>query len=443
MSKDNELNEILNSIKNNNASAENKFEFKTADDFKLPEKEPVKEEKPKQEQFKFDFDRAENKPIESKEVAPPAPKSESTDSDALDRQLENLVWFESQKDDTKPEKTKKAKEKSTVDFSKLKDKLSAKKEEIAEKKDKREKKNPEDIKNQFKNIGSKALEICKKKQFYIPVIALVLAVVLIFGGVKIYDYSKVAYLKPYEEKYSITYPEGISEKFCDMYGKNQYTAGSVEIPDTNTKKYVFTKAYKDSPFIEQPVSLKRDYQNMAIRLNRDYADLESTYSTAEGFLDSQQIVKFSTLFNDYTYKVVAAFYTNTVAEDDAGYIFPYNVCGTMTDKSFEAYKDRIQSRRLYDTGYNLQKSDHFLTLSVDSDFMDNFRFVIVCVRVGEDEEFEKSTTAVVNEKAHYPQVWYDKNNQENPYRFASKWYPELYTFKSSPKTTKQSIEDYE
>lgn len=441
MSKDNELNEILNSIKNNNASAENKFEFKTADDFKLPNKEPVIEEKPKQELL--EFDKAESKPSKPKEIAPPTPKGELGDSDALDRQLENLVWFESQKDDAEPKKTKKSKEKSTVDFNKIKESLFAQKEKFAEKKSKREKKNPEDIKNQLKNIGSKALEVCKRKQFYIPVIAVALAIGMIFGGVKIYDYSKVAYLKPYEEKYSITYPEGISEKFCDMYGKNQYTAGSVEIPDTSTKKYVFSKAQNDSPYIEQHISLKRDYQNMAIYLNRDYADLEGSYSTAENYLDSQQIVKFSTLFNDYTYKVVAAFYTNTVAEDDAGYIFPYNVCGTMTDKSFEAYKDRIQSRRLYDTGYNLQKSNHFLTLSVDSDFMDNFRFVIVCVRVGEDEKFEKSTTAVVNEKVHYPQAWYDKNNQENPYRFASKWYPELYTFKSSPKTTKQSIEDYE
>lgn len=440
MSKDNELNEILKSIKNNEPPVESKFDFKKASDFKLPEKEPAKEEKPAQNPLKFDFDEIKNK---TADVVPPMPKSESGDSDALDRQLENLVWFESQKEDAKQETAEKSKVKSSFDFNKLKDRLSAKKTEIDEKKDKREKKNPEDIKKQLKDFGGKVLKFCSKKQFYIPVIAVALAVVVIFGGIKIYDYSKVAYLKPYEEKYSITYPEGISEKFCDMYGKNQYTAGSVEIPDTSTKKYVFTQAYKDSPYIEQPVSLKRDYQNMAIHLDRDYADLESAYSTAESFIDSQQMIKFSTLFNDYTYKVVAAFYTNTVAEDDAGYIFPYNVCGTMTDKSFEAYKDRIQSRRLYDTGYNLNKSDHFLTLSVDSDFMDNFRFVVVCVRIGEDEAFEKSTTAVVNEKTHYPQVWYDKNKQENPYRFASKWYPELYTFKSSPKTTKQSVEDYE
>ena len=109
MSKDNELNEILNSIKNNNASAENKFEFKTADDFKLPNKEPVIEEKPKQELL--EFDKAESKPSKPKEIAPPTPKGELGDSDALDRQLENLVWFESQKDDAEAKKTKKSKEK--------------------------------------------------------------------------------------------------------------------------------------------------------------------------------------------------------------------------------------------------------------------------------------------------------------------------------------------
>jgi hypothetical protein len=114
----------------------------------------------------------------------------------------------------------------------------------------------------------------------------------------------------------------------------------------------------------------------------------------------------------------------------------------LTQKSFDYYVDSIEHRRLYDTGYEFSFDDSYLTLSVDSDFMENFKFVVLCVKV-KPSKFEKSTTATVNDDVHYPQVWFDQNDKTNSYRFSSKWYPEIYTDIESGKTTKLTADDFE
>lgn len=278
------------------------------------------------------------------------------------------------------------------------------------------------------------------KQILIAFGIIVLILAIGFGGVKLYQYSRVAYLKPYIEKYNIEYPDGILEEMCDAYGKNQTTLGRINISDTKTDRYVLSVLRSDYAFLENGSDITKDQHFRAIRLNARDADLERVYSKPEGFLNSSQIVEFTTLFEKEQYKVVAAFYTNTKPEDDNGYLFPYNLYGNLTEKSFEDYKDRITHRALYDTGYEFLKEDYFLTLSVDSDFMEDFRFVVVCVKIDKDE-FEKSKTAEPNDNVHYPQVWYDENEKNNVFIFSSKWYPEIYIDEEN--TTKLSIDDFE
>ena len=247
----------------------------------------------------------------------------------------------------------------------------------------------------------------------------VLIVAVVFGSVKLINFSRTAYLRPYIEKYKIEYPEGILEEMCDAYGKDQSVVGKLEISDLSSEKYISSIITDNNLFLENGADFTKDQHFRAIRLARKDADLESIYSTADLFLKSSQAIKLTTLFDKEEYKVVAAFYTNTRSEDDNGYLFPYNFCGNM---DFEAYEDRIIHRALYDTGYEFSEEDYFLTLSVPSDFMEDFRFVVVCVKA-DKKGVQKSETATPNEKIHFPQVWYDANGEQNPYIFAGKWYP--------------------
>lgn len=291
-------------------------------------------------------------------------------------------------------------------------------------------------KKSFKDISKKLFS----KKVAIVLIAIIGAAALCFGGVKVYQFAKVAYLKPYEKQYGIEYPIGIAKEFCDDYGKDQSLSGRLTIPDTQSESLVYSTEKDGVPLLEKGSSVSEEQQFRSIALSSDFSDLESVYSTPDGFLKASQEVTFKTLFEEDRYRVIAAFYTNTDPADDKGYVFPYYCYGNMTEKSFKQYIDKIQSRRLYDTGYELTPEDSILTLSVDSDTVENFRFVIVCVKA--EGFFKKSETAEPNERIHYPQKWYDLNSQENPYYLAGKWFPEIYTDAERTQKQKLTAEDF-
>ena len=67
--------------------------------------------------------------------------------------------------------------------------------------------------------------------------------------------------------------------------------------------------------------------------------------------------------------------------------------------------------------------------------MPDFYFVVVGILDGEKVNF-----GTANDNVHYPQIWYDKNKKQNSYRFASKWYPEIYN--NDEETSLQSANDF-
>ncbi|MFR5874850.1 MAG: hypothetical protein ACLUFN_00010 [Eubacterium sp.] len=340
-----------------------------------------------------------------------------------------LVWFtpdESDKYNKNPKKLKIKKSKSDKKISISKPDFNKFKTEF------RNNFVPK-FKTAFKKIFTKQLAIAA------GIIVLIIAVA--FGGIRLYEYSRVAYLKPYEEQYGIKYPVGILEEFCDQYGQNQHTVGELVIEDTNTKKYVANQITKNYVYAFEGTDVNEKQQFMAVDVT-GYADLESIYSTPEGFLNSSQKVTFNTLFEKADYKVIAAYYTNKNPEDDSEYVFPYSIYGNITSRSFDHYADSINHRRLYDTGFELTSDNDYLSVCADSDFMENFKFVVLCVK-SDSEKFEKSSTAKPNESIHYPQVWYDAKGETNVYRFSGKWYPEIYTDIESGKTVKLTADDFE
>ncbi len=274
------------------------------------------------------------------------------------------------------------------------------------------------------------------------IICAVLVVILgIFGGIKIADYAKTAYIKEYEDKYKIDFPDGILKEFCDEYGKDQSIVGSLDISDTKTEKLkVYSKYRKSNALLEKGGDIYSGQHIRAIALDDGTADIESVYSTPEGYLSASQEVTFNTIFGTEKYQVVAAYYTNTKPEDDRDYVFPYNTYGTLTKKSFYQFQDRIRNRSLYDTGFKLLEQHYILSISAPSDFMKDFRFVIVCVKT--DEDFSKIKKAEANTRIYYPQVWFDKNNQQNPFYLTGKWYPEIIV-DSNGKTKQLTAKDFE
>ena len=71
---------------------------------------------------------------------------------------------------------------------------------------------------------------------------------------------------------------------------------------------------------------------------------------------------------------------------------------------------------------DLLPSDKLLTLSTCSHEFENARLVVVArlVRPGESADIDVSL-ATLNANVHYPQVYYSKKKQTNPYADAPRW----------------------
>lgn len=281
----------------------------------------------------------------------------------------------------------------------------------------KEKKVKNGTKKYFKATFSKDFKKLAKR-----IVAIILAIaIIITGGLFIANKAKYGYIRDYEKQYGIDFPKHIQEEFCNEYAKNQSIRGSLTIE--NEKQYVEERSNTSNPYLDSGSSIDADQQFSSIRASKNDFDAESIYSSSKGYLDSSQEIVFNTLYEKQTYQVIACYYTNTKLSNGDDYIYPYNIYGNMTQRSFVEFEDKIRSRELFDTGYKFNYYDKFISIAIDSDFMEDYVFVIVGVKV--DGKVKKYTNATDNKKVHYPKSYYESKNEHNPYRFAKKWQPEM------------------
>lgn len=138
------------------------------------------------------------------------------------------------------------------------------------------------------------------------------------------------------------------------------------------------------------------------------------------------IIKYSTLTEEYTYKICAVFYSSTQPKDDNGYMFNY-IYPDMSDNNMVGYIEQVNQRKLYDTGVSLEPTDKIITLSTciyDYGASVDTRLVVVA-RLLHEGESESIDASLVKDNPDYrrPQVWYNSKGKANPYKNAEKWQP--------------------
>lgn len=239
---------------------------------------------------------------------------------------------------------------------------------------------------------------------------------------------------------SVSFPNGMQVKYARLYAINQDFVGYLEAPGINMSlpvvqttddeiylnKNFYGKSTKyGCPFVSflnqvEPL----DYNTLVFghHMNdRTIFGALDHYKTLAGYKQSP-VLSFNTLYHDYQWKVFAVFITNSVAEDDDGYIFPYYFTALSTDERKADYLNELKQRSLYDTGVDVQVSDQLLTLSTCSHEFDNARLVVVArmVRQGESPKVD-TARASLNSSPRYPQVYYNKKKLSNPYANATRW----------------------
>lgn len=119
--------------------------------------------------------------------------------------------------------------------------------------------------------------------------------------------------------------------------------------------------------------------------------------------------KFSNLYEEYTYKIVAMFVVEVEPyQTRDGVVFDYhNYINFGKNRTFSDFKENILARTAVNTGVDFDENDKFVTLSTCSNEFEPSRFVVIGRRVrdGESPEVDVSK-AEINEDMLEPDYSY-------------------------------------
>lgn len=247
--------------------------------------------------------------------------------------------------------------------------------------------------------------------------------------------------------------ENTPPDYSSVVKLNTDTVGWIKVPNTNIDypvvQFVNNDYYLNHDFDKKynyRGAIFMDYRNNPTDLDANtiiyghncydktmFSELDQ-YEKLD-FYKEHPVFEFNTLEKSMQWKIYAVFITNAEAHEDNGYIFNY-IYPYMDGENFNGFIEEVNKRRLYETGVDITDDDKMLVLSTCVRTLDTVnkygkttyradaRLVVLAraVRDGEGATVDTSM-ASVNPNPKYPQLWYDNNKTENPYKNDEKWYP--------------------
>ncbi len=267
--------------------------------------------------------------------------------------------------------------------------------------------------------------------------------------------AELAKIVSKDMKEQASFPDGIIEELKQAYSVNNNLTGWLSIPGTEMDTAVVQG--KDNSYY-----LKKDFyeRNTYETINTNYGNIYLDYRCLNNGLSKNMvihghttgrsdgipkqsfrslydfrskehfiknpIIKYSTLTEEYTFKICAVFLSTAQRADDNGYLFNY-IYPDMSDNNMVGYIEQVKQRMLYETGVSLEPTDKIITLSTCIyDYGKNVDTRLVIVgRLLHEGESESIDPALVKDNPDYrrPQIWYNRNGKQNPYKNSVKWQP--------------------
>ena len=245
---------------------------------------------------------------------------------------------------------------------------------------------------------------------------------------------------------SIEYPGNILSELNKVYAANNDVVGWLYVPDTNINTPVVQSKdnnrylrYNFYGIYTKYGTTYADYRCKKNELSRNTVIYGHNMPSGTHFYDVNRyediewyrlhpVIKYSTLYGEYTFLVYTAFYSTVKAKDDGGYIFNY-IEPNMSQSNFKGYIEQLNQRALYTTAVDLKETDKIITLSTCNHTYDHqcgkdvdSRLVVIG-RLLRDGESENVDVSVAKNNANYrrPQVWYDVKGKTNPYANSRSW----------------------
>ena len=103
---------------------------------------------------------------------------------------------------------------------------------------------------------------------------------------------------------------------------------------------------------------------------------------------------FSSLYEDYTYKIIAMFVVEVEPyQTRDGIVFDYhNFVNFTKNRPFDTFTENIMARTAVNTGVDFNEKDKYITLSTCSNEFEPSRFVVIGRRVRDGESPEVDTS---------------------------------------------------
>ena len=246
------------------------------------------------------------------------------------------------------------------------------------------------------------------------------------------------------------YPDGIQEKFKPLFSVNNDTVGWIRIDGTPVDYVVVqsdTNSYYERKDFYQDYSVRgiifMDYRNIlwdvvptmsknTVLYGHHMASDGTVFTCLENYTDLEYyrehpVIEYNTLYANYKWKIIGAFlnYPNDPSEGDDLFYYWYT---DFSDGNTVAFANEVATRSFFvNTDVDVQPTDKFLTLSTCTYMLDrgsrvNARFVVVARMVRDGESAAVNVDrAYANENRRMPQLWYDINDEENPYADVPIW----------------------
>ena len=205
---------------------------------------------------------------------------------------------------------------------------------------------------------------------------------------------------------SVNEEEGIRpyEYYRDIYAKNDDMIGWLRIPGTDIDYPVMQTVDSPDFYLDHGFNRKKSaygalyvQENCSI-LNSDnliiyghnmkdgkmFSDL-CRYADKD-FYDDHRIIYFDTLDVFRTYEIVYVFRTEVYKEGCFKY---YNFVNARNENDLEAFIQRCDELKLYDTGVTANYGDRLITLSTCDPYAKNGRMVVVAKLIKASDTYER------------------------------------------------------
>lgn len=223
----------------------------------------------------------------------------------------------------------------------------------------------------------------------------------IFEGAAETELTGMTEIETESETETIVEPPPILEEYAELHEQNPEMVGWLKIEGTNIDypvmqssadeydyylRHAFDKTENKNgiPFVDARNNIINRDTNLIIyghnlRSGQMFGTLKQ-YLDGEDYLKEHQTIRFDTIYEKATYKIVGVCLAKVEYQDEDKFRY-YNFLNTGNKKEFQNYLENIQKLEVYGNKIDISYEDELITLSTCNNYVEDGRMFIVAKKI--------------------------------------------------------------